>query len=109
MNVSYFQITNGIEKNAEQYGAVEARRAHNPEVSRSKRDIATYLFLFLFFYINRQLAYGLSTSHSLRVTQAKRITINLLANYLQIPSFLNTTECAAIATPNKTLDRVTRI
>ncbi|KAL7820365.1 hypothetical protein V8C44DRAFT_80002 [Trichoderma aethiopicum] len=34
-----------------QFGAVEARRAHNPEVARSKRAIATCLLSFLPFLI----------------------------------------------------------
>ncbi|PTB80981.1 hypothetical protein M440DRAFT_1004342 [Trichoderma longibrachiatum ATCC 18648] len=33
-----------------QFGAVEARRAHNPEVARSKRAIATCLLSFFVFF-----------------------------------------------------------
>ena len=37
-----------LKPNPQQHGAAEARRAHNPEVPRSKRGVAIFFFFFLF-------------------------------------------------------------
>jgi hypothetical protein len=48
-------------------------------------------------------------SGSDRITEAKRVTINFVSKLHTNSIFLISTECAAMATPNETLDRITRL
>jgi hypothetical protein len=49
------------------------------------------------------------SAEAIPVTQAKRVTINFVSKKHTNSIFLISTECAAIATPNETSDRVTRL